>query len=43
MCVTGGNTGHLRMVDVANPCLAELDDVDKLVTDPVVVKRSRTA
>lgn len=37
--VTGGNTGHLKMVDPANPSLA---NVDKLVADRVV-KRSRTA
>lgn len=40
--VTGGNTGHLKMIDPANPSLAELGDVDKLMADRVV-ERSRTA
>ena len=40
--MTGGNTGHLKMVDFANSSLAEVSDVAKLVTDRVV-KGSGTA
>lgn len=40
--VTGGNTGHLKMIDPANPSLAEIGDVDKLMAERVV-ERSRTA
>lgn len=34
--MTEGDTGHFKMVDSANPSLAELSDVDKLVADRVV-------
>lgn len=40
--VTVGYSGHMKMVDSANPSLAETCDVDQLLADRVV-KRSRTA